>query len=61
MTLLSDERRLFHKTLVDRGVLTLNAQGVASIADSSQRTSKIIAGSRNRSDAAGSTGAFIPD
>lgn len=43
--LLSRARRAFHQQLVDDEVLSLSAEGVASNADGSQRTSRLIAGS----------------
>ncbi len=43
MSLLTDERRSFHRALIDSGVLVIDDKGIASNADVSQRTSRDIA------------------
>lgn len=45
MALLSDARAAFHRQLVDSGALSIDADGIVSIADGSQKTSCILAGS----------------
>ena len=44
MGLIADQRAAFHKMLVDADIVTIDDQGIASIADRSQRTSCIVAG-----------------
>ncbi len=42
--LVTDERAFFHRELVEREIVTVDNKGIASIADSDQRTSRLIAG-----------------
>lgn len=44
MGLIADERRAFHQLLADSEVITIDENGIASIADKSQRTSRAVAG-----------------
>lgn len=44
MALITDQRAAFHKLLVDGDILTIDDHGIASIADRSQRTSRVVAG-----------------
>lgn len=44
MGLIADQRAAFHKMLIDADIVTIDDQGIASIADRSQRTSRIVAG-----------------
>ena len=43
MALLSEARKAFHHQLVGSGALSINSDGVASIADGSQKTSRALA------------------
>ena len=44
MSLIAEQRAEFHRLLVDADIVTIDDAGIASIADRSQRTSRVVAG-----------------